>query len=574
MLTQIEFIVKKDDLMTTLRYLYRFFVDDEEIEEYESDMLIRDPKRYFSNKVRFELFKTHARLSVLSEEGNRVEKLCSLESNVENVSFCIPFIYLFDELDRSHAESFSFKEEKFFGFNVFEAGSGKHLFDVDAHAVNRKPLVLPKFYEKIYTHTVSLEHDTLIKVLKDFPKYTALSSDPYTKYIWLIIDHQKCRVIASSGCELRQEIFPTFVCGHHEFSLLGEYASRILDMVVNWSKLYNHIDYNNTYLRFHDFIAYDRFRETIEIPLCESKMPNFQSVLEKRNISFRSSVQLKDFQSVLRRIQTIEGNVILMHFFPDHVNLYKQYSSYEDAVFNFIDADGEGEYTIKLEQRRLEAILEEIHTDKILFTLVDDNLLYINNQCEPLFGNIVRILATGKLQDEDLKLLTRGDTSLNTHESYIEKYLSKNDDKEDSPEDEYATIEEMKAEALFRMKEVIEYTDLIYYFEETGLPQVYEPPYGASYSLEEDELENVRKVESDRQVLVWGVIRCNMIYNRQEVTVDCMLHVSQNKDEWDQEREDLRNGFPFVYTVMKEYPVIDHGHINVYKSKGGTLLRG
>ena len=28
-----------------------------------------------------------------------------------------------------------------------------------------------------------------------------------------------------------------------------------------------------------------------------------------------------------------------------------------------------------------------------------------------------------------------------------------------------------------------------------------------------------------------------------------------------------------VYTVMKEYPVTDHGHINVYKSKGGTLLR-
>ena len=64
-----------------------------------------------------------------------------------------------------------------------------------------------------------------------------------------------------------------------------------------------------------------------------------------------------------------------------------------------------------------------------------------------------------------------------------------------------------------------------------------------------------------------------MQYNRQEVTVDCMLHVSRNKDEWEQEREDLRNGLPYVYTVLKEYPVTDSGYINVYKSEGGTLLR-
>ena len=179
------------------------------------------------------------------------------------------------------------------------------------------------------------------------------------------------------------------------------------------------------------------------------------------------------------------------------------------------------------------------------------------------------------MRDEDLVFLERGDESLLSLQAYIDKYLTIDEDKEEEiTEDDLATLSEMKEEAIRRMKEVIDYTDIIDYFEETGLPQVYEPPYGASYSLEDDELVNVRNVEHSRHVLVWGVIRCFMLHNnKREMTVDCMLHVSQNKDEWEQEREDLRNGYPFVYTVMKEYPVTDSGHISVYKSEGGTLLR-
>ena len=222
----------------------------------------------------------------------------------------------------------------------------------------------------------------------------------------------------------------------------------------------------------------------------------------------------------IERTCDVDSNVENVSFCISHVYLLQEITTIQH------EAD---RYTFKE---------EEIHTVKVLFTLVDDSLLYINDEGESPFGDVVRSLCTAKLQDEDMKLLEQGDNSLNAHETYKQKYLINHDIDDDSSFSDYASTEEMKAEAIRRMKEVIAYTDIIDYFEETGLPQIYEPPYGASYSLEDDELENIRKIESSHHVLVWGVIRCIMLYNSQEVAVDCMLHVSRHKEEWNQERED------------------------------------
>lgn len=62
-------------------------------------------------------------------------------------------------------------------------------------------------------------------------------------------------------------------------------------------------------------------------------------------------------------------------------------------------------------------------------------------------------------------------------------------------------------------------------FEENGVPQVYEPPYGASYALEDDELSEIHQMESTNNILVWGVMRCFMAYDGDQVTVDSMLYV-------------------------------------------------
>lgn len=133
---------------------------------------------------------------------------------------------------------------------------------------------------------------------------------------------------------------------------------------------------------------------------------------------------------------------------------------------------------------------------------------------------------------------------------------------------------EMKAEAISRMKAIGLYNEIIEDFDKNGTPQVYEPPYGASYSLEDDELKTVRSFEKDRKVLIWGVIRSFMEFNRKTVTVDCMLYVSNDKDNWVDERRDLLDGIPIVLTIMKDPPYIkDHGSICIYMSEGGTPLR-
>ncbi len=148
------------------------------------------------------------------------------------------------------------------------------------------------------------------------------------------------------------------------------------------------------------------------------------------------------------------------------------------------------------------------------------------------------------------------------------------DENEEEYDDmDYATHEEMKVEALFRMKQVIKYEQIIKEFDKDDLPQLYEPPFGASGALEMNELEVVRQIESRYNVLVWGVIRCYMKYNKQDVAVDCMLNVSSSKNDWEQERKDLFSGCPFVFTIMYDYDIRDHGYINIYQSEGGTLLR-
>lgn len=578
MLTQIEFFINREELIDALKFLSPFVVpprkEDDEYDDEDSE--IRLPELYFYDKVTFCFNGPLTWLSVLTKEGVRVSKTCDmgLIPNDEVVSFCMPHAYLLQEILKYGSHDYIFKEDKFFGFKVSDYSSGEDLFKIDAHSVSK----LPSFFENQRQYIMSIENDILIKVLKEFPKYTIDSGlRPYAENIWFYINEGICRVVACSGSQLRQEVFPTSVSSANVFSLPGKFANRILKIVENWAfndkTCLQIID--DIYLRFYFFKGMGLEWERVEVPLCKTEMPSLQRTLNKRNVSNSSSVRLRDLQSALRMFNTMDNKkkYVLMHFFLDHVNLYCGELFSEAIAAHFIDANCDGEFIIKLNQKDLEAIIQEIYTEEIIFSLVDDNLLHINNEDEPLFGDIIRIQCTAELQDEDLKLLERGDKSLNSHEGYIEKYLTKHDDKDDSFEERYATLDEMKAEALLRMKEVIDYTDLINYFEETGLPQVYEPPYGASYILENDELEKVREIEDSRNIFVWGIIRCFMMYNRQEVTVDCMLHVSQNKDEWEQEREDLRNGMPFVYTITKEFPLIDHGHINVYKSKGGTLLR-
>ena len=137
---------------------------------------------------------------------------------------------------------------------------------------------------------------------------------------------------------------------------------------------------------------------------------------------------------------------------------------------------------------------------------------------------------------------------------------------------EDSLLAEMKEEALYRMKNISLYDGVIESFEEDGVPQVYEPPYGASDWLEEDELERIKEVEKHEDILVWGVIRrfvTNIITGDDEAE-DHLLYVSKSKEKWQDEREQLLNGNPHVYTLRLGR--LDSKIVKIYMSPGSTPL--
>lgn len=142
----------------------------------------------------------------------------------------------------------------------------------------------------------------------------------------------------------------------------------------------------------------------------------------------------------------------------------------------------------------------------------------------------------------------------------------------------FYTEENQKAEAIARMELLGMYDVIINDFKETGIPQIYEPPYGASYYPDEEEdKELLDEIESlnCRGLLVWGIIRSFITCYGKPATLDHILFVSKNKREMAAERRDLLNGCPFVFTFCKEHPSLfrDHGSISIYMSPGGTPLR-
>ena len=135
-------------------------------------------------------------------------------------------------------------------------------------------------------------------------------------------------------------------------------------------------------------------------------LPSLQKTLAKHNVTHRSLLRLNDLKSAFVMMNTMmyKDEYVLMHFFTDHVNIHCQDTIENRMVNEFFDTEEcDSEYTLKLHQKTLENILDEIYTDNVIFTLIDDNLLYINNDDEVLFGDVIRILCTAKLQEEDLK---------------------------------------------------------------------------------------------------------------------------------------------------------------------------
>lgn len=110
--------------------------------------------------------------------------------------------------------------------------------------------------------------------------------------------------------------------------------------------------------------------------------------------------------------------------------------------------------------------------------------------------------------------------------------------------------ERQKAEALARMKLLGIFPEAIKQFYQDGKVSISEPPFGALYWAEGWDLDRIEQFEEDQNALVY------------------------NEDEWESDREDLRNRLPVAYTLNLDDPQLSElGYISIEKTVADGLVR-
>lgn len=132
------------------------------------------------------------------------------------------------------------------------------------------------------------------------------------------------------------------------------------------------------------------------------------------------------------------------------------------------------------------------------------------------------------------------------------------------------SMEEKKAEALERMKMFGYWSNAREAFRKSGKPFVNEPPFGAVYDMEDEVAESVAEFEKEHNALVYIIVRAFTAFG----VCDSYLFVGDEKEEWECDREDIKSGVPFTYTVNKDAPdCSEFGSIGVRLGAGAGLVR-
>lgn len=137
--------------------------------------------------------------------------------------------------------------------------------------------------------------------------------------------------------------------------------------------------------------------------------------------------------------------------------------------------------------------------------------------------------------------------------------------------DAAVSIEEKKTEAVARMKQLGIFKPTINQFKCDGLISISEPPFGAYYWIEGEEVEAIRSFEAEYNALVYTVIRT---YFKDGTVMDSYLYVSDYKEEWEDDRLNIKEGIPYAYVINYHEPEFsEFGHIQVKLGAAAGLIR-
>lgn len=110
--------------------------------------------------------------------------------------------------------------------------------------------------------------------------------------------------------------------------------------------------------------------------------------------------------------------------------------------------------------------------------------------------------------------------------------------------------EAKKTEAIARMKFLKVFPETIRQFDEDGYVSVSEPPLGAFYWVENEDLKRIHDFEEQHDALVYVVIRSYTNWGK----LDTYLYVSDYDEEWDRDRNDLKNMRALAYVYNHDMP--------------------
>lgn len=127
-----------------------------------------------------------------------------------------------------------------------------------------------------------------------------------------------------------------------------------------------------------------------------------------------------------------------------------------------------------------------------------------------------------------------------------------------------------KIEAVKRMKALGIFPQTIKQFEKENYLSQSEPPVGACYWVEGEQLERVRQFEKKHNALVYHII--HEWTNIGEL--ENYLYVSDYEEGWPMDNEDIKEGRVLAYVVNKDMPdCSEFGSIGVALTPAAGLKR-
>lgn len=93
------------------------------------------------------------------------------------------------------------------------------------------------------------------------------------------------------------------------------------------------------------------------------------------------------------------------------------------------------------------------------------------------------------------------------------------------------------------MKALGIFPDTIKQFKDDDYVSISEPPVGAFYWAEGEDLQRIKDFEKQHDALVYVVVRTYSNIGK----MDSYLFVSDYRNEWEQDNEDIKNMAPLAY---------------------------